>query len=205
MPKKSNTSLPYPYNLLKVISTWSSGTPAFPTDNPSPDQLKGLDFALSTLCNREREILIDRYKYGKTYTEIANQFHFSRNNSAMIIHNAIRHIRFPCRLTYIQNGYSMPHLQMENRIRQQIKRYATQLDDIVNHSHFKEVDAFSADLNYLNLPPYLFNILSRHGIFTVIELCLMTKEDLLSIEEVCEDTVDKIRIILEQKGLKLRT
>ena len=65
----------YPFNLLDELVSESDDMPIF---EGTQDQLDGLDYALSTLYEREHKVLLLRYKSGKTLEETGREFNVTR-------------------------------------------------------------------------------------------------------------------------------
>lgn len=80
------------------------------------DKLDGLDYALSTLTARERNILLQHCRYRKTYKEIGEQYGISGSRVQQIVKKAMRKLRNPARANYILYGFkSYEELKTENK------------------------------------------------------------------------------------------
>lgn len=93
--------LSYPENLLAVIT---DSTKLDPIDSFSKEQQAGLNYALFTLEDREREVLRMRYEEGLTINEIAAEFSVSQGRVRQIESKALVRLRYPYRWNYIKMG-----------------------------------------------------------------------------------------------------
>lgn len=97
--KKSDkkTIVSYPQNLLKDINT--------EIENPSEDQLLGLEFAISQLKESDQEIIRLRYEKGLTYKEIGAQTGKSSSRCGQLIKRALLRFQSSSRIAWITEGY----------------------------------------------------------------------------------------------------
>ena len=91
--------LPYPENLitaLGLVNVFGEDKYTDLTDN----QLKGLETALNTLSEREREIIKQRYEEHYTLQKSADHFGISRERIRQILNEAVAKLRHPkmCKL-----------------------------------------------------------------------------------------------------------
>lgn len=93
--------LSYPENLLAAIT---DSTKLDPLDSFSKEQQAGLNYALFTLEDREREVLRMRYEEGLTISEIAAEFSVSQGRVRQIESKALVRLRYPYRWNYIKMG-----------------------------------------------------------------------------------------------------
>lgn len=99
-PPRSDT-LPYPENLLNAIGL----DLVFGTDKYTPlnsDQLKGLEYALETLHEREQDIVKCRYEQHNKISHVAEQHGITGNRVRQILDKCLRKLRHPTRLVYYQ-------------------------------------------------------------------------------------------------------
>ena len=96
--KPTGYSAPYPYNLLDVIFDE-------PFDHEiTDDEMAGLNKILSTLSDREQEIVKYRYEEEKTLEETGRILHLTRERIRQIEAKATRKMRHPSRFNYIRYG-----------------------------------------------------------------------------------------------------
>lgn len=97
----ASKELSYPENLIAAII---DSTKLDPLDTFSKEQQAGLNYALFTLEDREREILRLRYEEGNTIGEIAAEFSVSQGRIRQIESKALARLRYPYRWNYIKMG-----------------------------------------------------------------------------------------------------
>ena len=91
---------PWPYNLAEVIL----GSDAF-SDIMTTDQADGLQYLLDKhISEREKDILLMRFKNEMTLEEISKIVHVGRERVRQIEARAIRKLRHPAHANYIRNG-----------------------------------------------------------------------------------------------------
>ena len=98
---ESTKRICYPDNLLAAII---DTTKLDPLDSFSREQQAGLNYALFTLEDREREVLRMRYEEGFTINEIAAKFSDSHGRVRQIESKALVRLRYPSRWNYIKMG-----------------------------------------------------------------------------------------------------
>lgn len=95
----------YPNNLAAEI--------AYDLEITTPDQVAGLEFALKRLTEREQAVLKYRYAEGKTLTETGKLLQVTRERIRQIEVRALRMLRRPDNLRYIQMGFSAVQAEKE--------------------------------------------------------------------------------------------
>ena len=95
---------PYPRNLLLTINEGTRHTVGIPIENITQDNIDGLLFALTTLSDREQEIIRLRFVERQTYAAIGQVFGISLERTRQILVRAMRRLREPSRLPYIKYG-----------------------------------------------------------------------------------------------------
>ena len=83
----------YPLNLLRDIPVGQI---------LSNDQMKGLEYVLGQLTEREQIVLEYRYVKGMSYLEIGAAFELTGSRIQQIINRALRKLRHPARTAYIR-------------------------------------------------------------------------------------------------------
>ena len=91
----------YPDNLITAII---DSTKLEPPETLSKEHQAGLNYALFTLEDREREILRLRYEERQTISEIAAEFSISQGRVRQIESKALVRLRYPYRWNYIKLG-----------------------------------------------------------------------------------------------------
>lgn len=122
--------IPYPENLLTDIGLeLVFGKPEYSPLND--DQMAGLAHALTTIREREQEMIRLRYEEKKTLQEIGDQYELSRERVRQIIAKGVRKLRHPSRTVYIRDGFDKVELaqkitcaeEMKKQLQVQKKRY----------------------------------------------------------------------------------
>jgi len=105
MSRQAMLKQPYPLNmLLTLLDATTLEVPEL-TD----DVLAGLEYALSMLTDREREVLYQRYKERKTYSAIGAAFHVTASTVQKNEYSAFRKLRHRQVMGYIlygKNGFT---------------------------------------------------------------------------------------------------
>lgn len=91
----------YPLNLLLAITDiWDLNTP----EEITSDIRSGIQYALSTLKDREQEVLYQRYVLRKKLSEIANMLSVSPERVRGIEYEALRELRSRSKFPFIKYG-----------------------------------------------------------------------------------------------------
>lgn len=94
----------WPYNLVAVL---------FGTDDElngvelTEDQVKGIEYALETLTERERDCILRYYRDSATLDGVAKEQGVTQERIRQIIAKAIRKLRNPVLAKYIKRGYAI--------------------------------------------------------------------------------------------------
>ena len=91
----------YPYNLLSAIRGY---TTLESPHNLTKDVLAGLHYALSTLEDRERTIILGRFQEALSLEDLAIELDISDERVRQLQVKALRKLREPCRWNYISLG-----------------------------------------------------------------------------------------------------
>lgn len=105
----------YPYNLIEAIGGigLNSVRKNYQIDRfykdmiipITPDQERGLESALDTLTDREKDIILKRYQKLASLTEIGEEYGYSPERIRQIEAKAFRRLRHPSRYRLITEGY----------------------------------------------------------------------------------------------------
>lgn len=130
--------IPYPENLLTDIGLeLIFEKPEYTALND--DQMAGLEHALTTIREREQEMIRLRYEEKKTLQEIGDKYELSRERVRQIIAKGVRKLRHPSRTVFIRNGLDKTELalkiacaeEMKKQLQAQRKRYPLMNEDDV--------------------------------------------------------------------------
>lgn len=106
--------LGWPYNLVAEI---------FGSDDEmngvelTEDQQRGIEYALGTLTDRERDCVLRYYKDGLTLEGLASEQRVTRERVRQVITKAERKLRHPARAKYITRGYAVVSGEVAERAR----------------------------------------------------------------------------------------
>ena len=211
---------PYPYNLLEDI--YGERYEAILDE----DLKAGLDYAISTLTERQQAMLKEYYENEKTYDEIAKEVGITRERIRQVIVKALRMLRHPSRMHYIKYGYKIASgelsRQVEERYSEEIKRLEavysdkvselrqkiSELDDNSKRLEYKESVDFMRSLELpitdLDLSVRSYNCLVRAGIETLYELCNYTYNDLIAVRNLGRKSTEEVIAKMKEYGLKLK-
>lgn len=212
---------PYPYNLIEVIYDERCEGPY------DEDRLKGLEYVLGLLSERERQILGDRYEDELTLDETGRKYNITRERIRQIEAKAIRKLRHPSRLKYITYGYAT----MSGELRQMVKeRYKSTLESLeaeylVKIAELRDKISLIEDktqkltatkdaneiitdigtpLEELNLSVRSHNCLARHGVKTLYDICALTYDELCSIRNMGRKSVEEVVECVHSRMYRLK-
>lgn len=152
----------YPLNLLRDIPVG---------EILSDDQMKGLEYVLGKLTEREQMVLEYRYVKGMSYSKIGGAFGLTGSRIQQIVNRALRKLRQPARMAYIREGFAAHEASILEHVRMAMEKKEGRLpvagDQILDQ-----------DIEILQLSIRPYNCLKRRGIGTLYELLrMMLKED----------------------------
>ena len=114
-------TVPYPQNLITDVGLqYVFGEETY--TELSSEQNEGLEHALSTLLEREQDMLRLRYQEHKTLQEIGDQYGLSRERIRQIVAKGVRKLRHPSRLSYIRDGYRDTELALKIKCAEEIRK-----------------------------------------------------------------------------------
>lgn len=152
----------YPLNLLRDIPVGQI---------LSDDQMKGLEYTLEQLTEREQVVLECRYVKGMSYSQIGMGFALTGSRIQQIVRRALRKLSRPAIAAYITVGFAAHEASILENVRMAMEKKRSRLLAV-------EDKILEQDIEILQLPIRPYNCLKRHGIDTVQELLrLMLRED----------------------------
>ena len=153
----------YPLNLLKDIPVEQTIL--------SDDQMKGLEYVLGQLTEREQMVLEYRYVKGMGCSEIGAAFELTGSRIQQIVNRALRKLRHPTRAAYIREGFDAREASILEHVCMAMGKKEGSLP-IAGDKILEQ------DIEILRLSVRPYNCLKRHGIDTLHELLrMMLKED----------------------------
>lgn len=169
----------YPLNLIKGIS------PDFEFGDNKDDQIKGLEFCLNEFINeREKTVLINRYKNRKTLRELGREFNVYAERIRQIQAKALRKLRNPTKFNYILYGYN---------------GYSKILEEIENKKQEERQNPLNFKFEDVIFSTRVHNALRRHGIEALGDI--ESKEQLMRIRNLGRKSVDEIVYKLREYGI----
>lgn len=206
------TDLDYPINLLNAIDV--DGSNLF--SRPFPPDLNGtLEYVLITfLSERSADIIRQRFKQGKTHTEIGKEYQLTNERIRQIEERALKELRRPQAIKLLQNGVNgTMKSAVDNAIEQvrsdELARAVEHLETFCSNKEYDEDDlpplavAWSKDLRVHSLSVRCYNALKHAGINTLGDLTKLTSRQLKRVRNLGKKCYDEVINLLERYGLKL--
>lgn len=176
----------YHRNIFKeVFSAEPEETNGFP--EPS-DVSAGIVYAISTLKEREKEVLSLRFEKGLTYKKMGEHLGLSASGARDVTDRVLRLLRHPTRANFIRYGYEgyMNKLESERQERAAQKLF--------NESQTGYIDE-------LNLSVRTYNCLIRCGIHTISD-CANYPNNPLKIRYLGKHSACEVANALRECGIK---
>ena len=183
MKLKEINKLPWPENLLRRIfmdeeyAKWKAHIP--------PDFDASFQYILEeTLTEGETYILYSFYRNRMRLRVIGERYGIKADRCAQIKEKAIRRIRHPSRYKYLKYGMAeVSKREMEPT---------------------KVVPVEEGDIAELDLSVRAFNCLRRANIKRIEQLTLLTRLDLMKINNMGKGSIAEVERKLAEKGLSLK-
>lgn len=156
----------YPANLLEALGTNDLLGTKMDYEKLTPDQMKGVDYILSQLTQRERIVLDCYYKEGMSRKGIAEYYHLTEKRVRQIIMGALEQIRAKEWLSYAANGYENNRKRMEEQLKTEEALFCA-VRGVTDPTHI-----YYQGMERLNLPVRPYNSMKREGIRTVRDVLL---------------------------------
>lgn len=177
----------YPKNLLLVIQLTAVYTTELPTEDITEDIKAGLDYALSTLAEREQTIIRMRYQEHLSLREIGIEIGVTTERIRSLSDKILRKLREPQRLGYIKFGKCGYEALIAKR--EEEKRNA-------------KVDSqLQMTLEELDLTVRSFNCLKVRGCDTVGDIAALTEEEILQTKNLGKKSMIEIAEALKAIGV----
>lgn len=178
-----------------------------------------IDVINESLSERERKILEYRFKHLMTLEETGKEIGVTRERIRQIEARAIRTLRKPDRVkrwdirkmsVIIEDARTRKETEAENiQLREQVKEYKKQVSELQEKLRIKKVKEMSGtlyenmDIDEFEFPVRAYNCLKRYGIEKAWELCLLSEDDLLCMQNLGKRSVKDIEKVLKKYGLNL--
>lgn len=178
---------PYPYNLMVALTENESDGMNVLDD----DRIAGLEYALSTLTERQRTVCKMRFEDEMTYEQIAKRFEVTRERIRQILAKTIRELRHPSRFKYIQLGFEIASGKLEAQMQ---ARQAEELERLmdVERRRSEVRNILDRPVKTLGLSVRAFNCLWRDEIKTVERLMTLEVDDIKRMRCAGRKTLSEI-------------
>lgn len=175
------------------------------------DMYAGLMVALSTISEREEEILYLRYKDKLSYKAIGEVYKLSPDRIRQIIEKAKRRLRHPVRSRYVSYG-------VEGVINKEVEKayergrsdgYSCGFEEAsliakgieIGSPEARRERALQTDLHEMGFCVRVFNRLCRHGISNAAEIANMDHESILKIKLLGKQGIREVAKRLREMGI----
>ncbi|MBR3246108.1 MAG: hypothetical protein IKF90_25970 [Parasporobacterium sp.] len=188
----------YPMNLIKVL-----GIPVV-SRSLSDDQMEGLAYALESIELSSREVIRAKYKDGKTYQEIADDFRIEKKRIRSIHDHAIRMLKRDNRLPYIRDGYcgwQMKLAEQENLHKEYLERSVDSLCARIGLDNAEGIR-----ISDIGISARSRNALARQDIITLWDFLILALDNPKWIREINSfgiGSLEEFRIALKAYGIEL--
>ena len=185
--KSKSLKEPYPKNLLLTIQVTSVHEFELPIDNVTDDMLAGLEYAISTLSERERTILRMRYQERCSYREIGESLGVTLERIRTLDDRLLRKLRVPKCLGCIKYG---------------LEGYTALREKKAAEKKEKEPEKMDMLLETLDLSVRCFNCLKVRGCDTVRDIAALTEEEIIKTKNLGRRSMIEIAEALHRIGVK---
>ena len=211
--KEANTKkLEYPFNLLWAVT---EDEEILENADTISDLSGSVEYALCTLSDREKDIIIKRFMCKLTYKEIGDLFGVTRERIRQVEAKALRKLRYPSRLKYLTKGlfgiveeiktdYYRKFADLEAKLIELCKVNEKAADKIIEeHSALRK--AYKADgIEQVDFSVRTYNCLKRHGIETMSELATLRYDEIVKIRNLGRKCVKEIIDKLKEYGYTVK-
>ena len=172
----------YPENLLCAI-IGERNIEAIGFDSDISIVGERLEKMLDTLCPREKDALLFRFRYNMTQLQVGDIFGVTRERAHQIEAKALRKLRHPTRWAYIKDGIDINAEKIK----------ALELAKAEKEQKIQDLQFEKIGIEHLEFSVRAFNCLYRAGYRTLKDLILATDEDLKNIRNAGPHTVNEIK------------
>lgn len=200
--------LEYPFNLIWAVT---EDEEILENADTISDLSGSVEYALCTLTERERDIIIKRFVNKLTYKEAGDLFGVTRERIRQVEVKALRKLRHPSRLKYLTKGlfgiveeiktdYYRKFADLEAKLIELCKANEKTADKIIEeHSALRK--AYKADgIEQVDFSVRTYNCLARHGIKTMSELATLRYDEIVKIRNLGRKCVKEIIDKLKEYG-----
>lgn len=204
--KPSIVESEYPYNLLEtIVRNTTMDVPL----NMTPDRIRGLQYAMSTLEPREYEVLMYRYNSKLTLRAIGEIYSLSVERMRQIENKALRKLRTPSRWNYIKLGVAGYWQQRKKQYYDQGYRIGY-LDGYENgvkdekegrNRAYKDNPILDLIIENLELSTRAFQCLRRMGCNRIGDVVAKDAESILKTRNMGKKSMDEIARALHKRNI----
>lgn len=204
--KRSVLKEEYPRNLLLAVrGAWEQNEPTELT----ADVLAGIQYAISTLNEREQLVITRRYKDRKNLREIGEEIGVKQERSRQIETAALRKLRYPRNMRFITmgvDGYIKDRCKVEYERGYQVgynEGYQQGVNEASNGVSKAgiSVTIVSLPIEALDLSVRSFNALRRAGYETIGELLNVDEKGIIHIKNLGTKQRQEVAVSLYRYGL----
>ena len=204
--KRSILKEEYPRNLLLAVrGAWEQEEPTELT----ADVLAGIQYALSTLNEREQLVLCRRYKDGKKLREIGEEIGVKQERSRQIETAALRKLRYPRNMFFMTKGvdeYIKKRCKVEYERGYQVgynAGYQQGVDEASNGVSKAgiSVTIVSLPIEALDMSVRSFNALRRAGYVTIGDLLNVDEKGIIHIKNLGSKQRQEVAVSLYRYGI----
>ncbi len=157
----------YPANLLSAVRFNEIFETHLNYENLTGDQLKGLDYLLSKMTEREQIVVRNYFVDGMSRKAIGMKYAgMSENRVRQIIAHALKKMKGREWAAYVLDGYEARSVSLEKALIIEETRY------LKNYKIVGKKHAYYQDLTVLNLPKRIVTGLGSAGVTTVRDLII---------------------------------
>lgn len=204
---------PYPYNLLYDICDYFRDKENMADEELDLEQIKGIKYALSTLTEREQDVLSLRYEDCLTLEEIGDRYDITRERIRQIAYKGLRKLRHPSRWNYIRDGYEMASGAIAKKLWERYAEHYMALKEEYDkrikefeqgNAAVMEESVLDKGIEFLDLSIRSYNCMWRHGCRTIGAVCELTEADLCKVRNLGRKSIEEIIGALKKYGLRLK-
>lgn len=208
MKEANIKNLEYPFNLIWAVT---EDEEILENADTISDLSGSVEYALCTLTERERDIIIKRFVNKLTYKEAGDLYGVTRERIRQVEVKALRKLRLPSRLKYLIKGlfgiveeiktdYYRKFADLEAKLIELCKVNEKAADKIIEeHSALRK--AYKADgIEQVDFSVRTYNCLARHGIKTMSELATLRYDEIVKIRNLGRKCVKEIIDKLKEYG-----
>ena len=202
-----NKIILYPYECGEVPDFWMFRLINAVSSNDQAyirAYIPGIIECINDLTDREKSVIIMRYKERKTFKEIGESLNRSYETVRINHNKALRKLRHPFRYKKMI-GVSEFDFNDAEKTNRMLKKEINELKKKSEPKSEPElVDEVPIDIEELNLSIRTFNCLKRSNINTIDDLVNMTHEDMYKIRNLGKRSYDEIISKLAEFGITLK-